>query len=490
MNELAKKYLESRVIPQPRQIQAGNDEPFQLTDGCRVVLETAMTQEESLAILQDTFRKNWNIRPDFSIRTTGTECSPDAYTLETTKESCLISASNRIGLLNALKSLRQLSESERGVLTTSRRQVPCVKIEDSPRLAFRGIHFCWFPETPVWEIEKEIRLAAYYKFNYAVIESWGMIRLDSHPEFCWNEFAVGKEEVARLVRLASELGLRLIPQVNLFGHATVSRCGSGKHMLLDQHPEYASLFEPDGWTWCISNPHTRKYLEEMVLELHELFGNPSYFHIGCDEAYNAGSCSLCAENYPEKLRNHLLYFHDLLAKRGARVMMWHDMLLCRDDPRWDGYIVCGHSKEGLRDLYRELPKDIILCDWQYGYPEKDGKEPDWPTSKFFKQNGFDVLVCPWLESKGTASLGKCAAEEKLFGVLETTWHWCRGSHRMDALFIAGSNAAWNPEAKRPDTVLREYMNRHLREMAQDMHLKNYVQFGSVQYQINPTPYQD
>ena len=51
------------------------------------------------------------------------------------------------------------------------------------------------------------------------------------------------------------------------------------------------------------------------------------------------------------------------------------MLVTRGDPRWDGYIACGREYHGLSELYRELPKDIIICDWQYDYPQKDGKEP-------------------------------------------------------------------------------------------------------------------
>ena len=120
----------------------------------------------------------------------------DAYTLEISAEDCRLCASSISGLGNALKSMRQLAESERGVPRSAAFQLPPLRIEDEPAIGFRGIHFCWFPETPVWEIEKNIRLAAYYKFNYAVIESWGMIRLDSHPEFCWDELRAEKRSEA------------------------------------------------------------------------------------------------------------------------------------------------------------------------------------------------------------------------------------------------------------------------------------------------------
>ncbi|MGI5923318.1 MAG: family 20 glycosylhydrolase [Lentisphaeria bacterium] len=485
------KFVTSRVIPAPKRIECAAGEMFKLTDGCHITVISPLAAAALSAVLPELCKAYWQIRPAFSFQAGGDGGVEDGYRLQVTAERCEIIASGLDGIRNAFKTLRQLAESERGVLKAGCWLLPPVVVEDEPALAFRGIHLCWFPETPVWEIEKSIRLAAYYKFNYAVIESWGMIRLESHPEYCWDEFAIDKAEVSRLVKLAASLGLTLIPQLNLFGHATSSRCGAGKHMLLNQHPEYAPLFEPDGWTWCIANPAARQYLTELAIELHDLFDKPPFFHIGCDEAYNAGSCSLCRDNYPAKLKAHLLYFHSLFAERGARVMMWHDMLLNRDDPRWNGYIVCGHSENGLGELYKELPKDVVICDWQYGYPEKDGKEPDWPTSHFFKQAGFDVLVCPWLERRGSKSLGSLAKREKLFGMLATTWHWYRASHRMETLFIVSANAVWHPDwAPENNVVYREYLNRHLREIDQDMKSKKYIQFGSVQYQINPTPYQD
>ena len=491
MTELLKKFIAARVVPPPQSIVVKDEAFYKLADKCRLQVASPLAPETGAKIVRDFFQACWNVVPELQWSNGGENLSPAAYSLKTTQTLCEIATGDADGLRNALKSLRQLAESERGVPTLSHHIVPCVQIDDYPKMEFRGVHLCWFPETAIWEIEKQIRLAAYYKFNYLVLESWGMIKLESHPEFCWDEFAVCKQEIRRLVELGKELGVTLFPQFNLFGHATASRCGTGKHVLLDRHPEYASLFEPDGWTWCVSNPHTRRYLDEIVTELHELFDNPPYFHIGCDEAYNAGSCSICGDNYPEKLQAHIEHYHALLATRGTRVMMWHDMLLCRDDPRWDGYIVCGHSEMGMENLYAQLPKDIIICDWQYGYPEVDGKAPQWPTLLFFKEAGFDVLACPWLERHGTQSLGQCVAQQNLFGLLQTTWHRSSGSHRMESLFLVAAKAAWNPAAEwEPIVAHREYLNRHIREIAADMKLEDYTQRGSVRYQINPYPYQD
>lgn len=485
MNTREEKLLDARIIPPVKELRLVSEDLFRLEDGCRFTVRGG----EAAEVMADV-RRAWGIEPEITVLPPEASLKDEAYRIEITAGEVSIAASAPAGVRHAMKTLRQLAESERGSLKCSYHILPSVRIEDEPALGFRGIHLCWFPETPVWEIEKQLRLAAYYKFNYVVIESWGVVKLESHPEFIWSEFAVERDEVKRLVALGEELGITIFPQVNLFGHATVSRTGSGKHALLDFHPEYAPLFEPDGWTWCISNPETRHYLTDIVIEIHELFGNPPFFHIGCDEAYNAGSCTSCRRaDYPALLREHMLYFHDLLKQRGARALMWHDMLLSRGDERWKNYIALAQKDDRPEELLQALPRDVIICDWQYGYPEIEGKEPEWPTMKFFKESGFEVLVCPWLNKSGIRSLGRLAGIEGLAGMLETTWNLNR-EQNMWTIFTTSARSAWAPfNEESPNMCYHEFFNRHLREVGHDMGIDRYIQTGRVQYQVNPHDYQ-
>ena len=59
--------------------------------------------------------------------------------------------------------------------------MPALTVEDRPRHAFRAMHVCWLPETEMRTIERQIRLAAYYKFNVVVLESWGVFKSERHP---------------------------------------------------------------------------------------------------------------------------------------------------------------------------------------------------------------------------------------------------------------------------------------------------------------------
>ena len=69
-----------------------------------------------------------------------------------------------------------------------------------------------------------------------------------------------KKQIAPLIDEGKAMGMEFIPMFNHLGHASQSRSISGKHTVLDQNPKLETLFEPDGWTWCLSNPDTLKLL--------------------------------------------------------------------------------------------------------------------------------------------------------------------------------------------------------------------------------------
>ena len=464
------QYLAESTIPTVRELSL-RDGMFRIADGSRFVLRGAL-DSSAAEIAAESIRRYWNCEGAVALHAEPASLGAEEYFADITPERIEVRADTPAALRHAFSTLRQLSESERGVLKSLSFQISSLKVHDFPALPFRGIHLCWFPESSETDLEKWLRMAAYCKFNYAVLEPWGVFPYRSHPEFGWEEKKVPLETFRRLVNLGRELGIRLIPQVNLFGHAAMARSGTGKHAVLNRHPEFAPLFEPDGWTWCLANPETRKVLTDLCLEIHEAFGSPEFFHIGCDEAYNAGTC-----------------FHDLLGSRGARIMMWHDMLLDRQDPRWDGFICCGGKT--LSNLYQTLPKDIVICDWQYRWArDPEGPERDnWLTSEFFQNAGFDTLTCPWNQHEQILSVGRHAAEHGQFGMLQTVWN--EDHDKTFLFFCPGSSAAWNPEggSGKKNTALLECFNRYLRDVTRDMKLTSYTDFGHHQYQVAPQTHQ-
>ncbi|MCX7008519.1 MAG: family 20 glycosylhydrolase [Kiritimatiellaeota bacterium] len=313
--------------------------------------------------------------------------------------------------------------------------VPQVEIQDWPALKFRGLHLCIFHETTPLMIEKALRLAALLKFSHVVLEFWGMLRLDALKELSWPE-AWSKAEARRLVGIARSMGMEIIPMFNCWGHATACRIKYGRHVVLDQNPLLAPLFEPDGWTWCLTNPRTQALLRSVCDELCEFAGPGQYFHIGCDEAYSHATCDRCRPTDHVKLfADHVNSLAAHLEQRGRRAIMWGDPLLERG--KWPA----GFSANGSPDLpthlaLNTLSKKILIADWHY-----DVTKGDVPTLKHFREHSFETLACPWNSLANIRTLTKAAAANQS-GLLMTTWHHLVQS--IPALPYAAA-CAWSQE---------------------------------------------
>ena len=359
-----------------------------------------------------------------------------------------IAANTLAGVRWASYTLRQLAIAKRGTFKTEGRIMPKLRITDAPHLAFRAIHLCWFPEVRPQQMERAIRLAALLKFNYAIIEPWGMYESKKHPWWHW-------------------------PNPTM----TSARGCTIKHAMLDIAPEYEPLFEPGGWNWCLSNPETQRVLRELIAEMHENFGKPPFFHLGCDEAVKQ-TCPECVKTpNAELVCRHISGLADFVKSLGARPMIWHDMLLARGDPRWKGFVHCGDKETAT--LADTLPKDVIICDWQYSYGDMKEARKDWPTIKYFAEKGFPVAGCPWRNFNAMKPMADYIVKIGGFGFVETTWHHLRG-RTWEQMYMSSSQAAWGSSVSHGVSF-----QRSLRLVGHDMKVTDYLDTGYYNYQVPP-----
>ncbi len=397
----------------------------------------------------------------------------EAYELDARPEGIAVRANTLQGVRYALYTLRQtMLAMPRNARKTEWYAMPAMKVADAPKLKFRGIHIPWNLKTTPVEIEKRVRLSAYLKYNYAVIEPWGVFRSERHPWWGWKEGSMTPAAVRRVVKVGKELGITLVPQIPAFGHASMDITSPGKHAVLDAHGEYAPLFESlNGWNWCLSNPETLKVQFELIDELMELFDNPPYFHIGCDEAAKPNCPACLASDYRALVVKHILALSDGLKKRGARAMLWHDMFLKAGDARWKGFYANG-TDETVK-AFESFPRDIVVCDWFYGK-----QAADYPSLRHFKEMGFDVLTCPWHDKGGTAAQGVAASELGLLGMLVTSWGDGQGKERgrvLSTIFAGGACAAWGTPYEETELWKWHYdldYMRNLRDVVHDMGIED------------------
>ena len=504
MNAANPDAIELAPLPMPRAFESDMDRPVPFDAATMVAVDCPDAEAapwlsryfaewfgvQAPQVVAASFRLVGAALQDQSLSTFNFQLStsPEAYAASADAAGVRIAARSLAGVRWAAYSLRQLAIARRGTMKTEGRLLPALSITDAPLLPFRGIHLCWFPETRAEQVERAIRLAALLKFNYAVLEPWGVFASERHPWFGWPDKPATKAEIARLAGVGRDLGVTLVPQFNVFGHASSARTCTLKHATLDLNPEYEPLFEPGGWNWCLSNPETQRVLRDLIDELLEAFGRPPFFHLGCDEA-QPPSCPECRKRpYGELVGEHIAGLAAFVRERGARAMIWHDMLLDRADPRWEGFVRCGSPLTAT--LADTLPKDVIVCDWQYSYGDMKETRADRPTMAHFAGKGFPVVGCPWLNFNAMKPMADFLAKIGGFGLLETTWHHLRGGE-WAKMFRCAASAAWGTPTRdeRGDSPTPQFDTEFatlLRLVGRDMGVSDYLDAGTLNYQIPPS----
>ena len=360
----------------------------------------------------------------------------DSYAIHTDASGVCVVGKDAASLLDGIKTLVQLIcpvELEEG---REAFYISAADIHDAPEIGFRAIHICVFASTKLYTLEQAIHMAGFLKMTHVILEFWGTFRYECMPALYWEDRSYSKEELKPLVRLANSYGMEVIPMINHFGHAPQSRGCNGRHVTLNHSPRLSRLFEPDGWTWCVSNPKTYKLLAEMRAEQMEWAGNGKYFHLGFDEADSFGTCDICRKRVPhELLAEYINNLTEDVCAAGRRPIMWHDMLIRRTDfpegcfMEANGHV---HNTDKALDL---IDRRILMADWNYAYQKGYN-----PTTSYFIGKGFDTVICPWDNPENIRSI--CADVKKYgaYGLIMTTWHHLEN-------FLSGgaywTNCAWS-----------------------------------------------
>ena len=262
----------------------------------------------------------------------------ESYQLIITPTKILINATTDIGVIYALETLLQTTDS-----TQNSFYFPELSINDAPRFTWRGLmidaarHFM-----PVDVIKRNLDAMASVKmnvFHWHLSDDQGF-RFESktHPELqqlASDGLYYTQNQIKDIVTYASDRGIRVIPEIDVPGHATA---------ILTAFPEIASkdttytlernsgIFNP---TLDPTNEKTYKILGDLFSEMANLFPD-NYFHIGGDE--NEGKDWDANKKIQEfKKEHHLKTNHDLqtyfnirlekmLAKHGKRLMGWEEIM--------------------------------------------------------------------------------------------------------------------------------------------------------------------
>ncbi|NOH21644.1 beta-N-acetylhexosaminidase [Vibrio europaeus] len=296
--------------------------------------------------------------------------SDESYQLDAKNGQIVIRSERPYGALHGLETFLQL-------VTTDAKgyHVPEVSIEDEPRFKWRGVSY----DTSRHFIEFDVLLRqldamASAKMNVFHWHIWDdqaiRIQLDNYTKL-WSETADGdyytKDEIRYVVNYARNLGIRVIPEISLPGHASAVAhaypelmSGVGEQAYPQQRGW--GVFEP---LMDPTNPELYTMLESVFDEVVELFPD-EYFHIGGDEPNykqwkeNPNIQKFIADNNLDGERGLQSYLNTkvekMLEQRGKKMSGW-DEIWHKDLPTsiviqsWRGHDSIGRAaKEGYQGV--------------------------------------------------------------------------------------------------------------------------------------------
>ena len=365
------------------------------------------------------------------------------YVVYTDEEGIAIKADSDLSLLHGFYTLLQIIRPVNLKQGKECFAVNCGRIDDAPDLSFRCMHFGISLDTNLETLRKHFKMAAFLKFTHFVIEFFGSLKFDCLPELAWPG-AYGKEDLKPIFDEARAMGVELIPLFNSLGHAGMGNLMNCKNVVLDQNPRLALLFEPNGWSFCISNPDTIELVNAASDELIELMGPGEYFHMGLDECLDFAICDLCyKKNKGEFLAEYVNSVAERMRKKGRKTMIWADMLLNRSqfDPelkvRTQKHFPVANATDKMptHEALGKIDKDVIIVDWQYYTEDKEN-----PTAKHISENGYNVVTASYNDFPNMQLMAENAGRNNYFGYMSTGW----GLEKTNAdLILYSADVAWN-----------------------------------------------
>ncbi len=391
------------VIPMPVRLEARTGQAgFSLREGIKVHYTVSRSPEGAAAIRALMAAGITNVLPEENESELTVSIEPghgaEWYALTVTPEAIRIRVSEPGALHWAAQTLAQSIVTD----TAGQPALPCMEAEDEPMLPYRGLMLdpCRHPLS-VEQTKKMLRIMARYKLNrmhwhltddqgwrieikkYPKLTEVGS-RRDSTPLLTNHEqsdntptapFFYTQEEIADVVAYANSLGITVIPEIEIPGHASAciaSYPELGNSDIEGYAPQVATTWGVLPYTLAPKEA-TFRFIEDVLAEVLPLFPKAEFIHIGGDEApreqwqqspfaqaYMAKHGLSTAGQIQHKFTHHAAKW---LAPHGRRIIGWDEIMM-------DG----------------EVPATAVVMAW------RSWVKPD--AALTAAQRGHDVILTP------------------------------------------------------------------------------------------------
>lgn len=326
------------------------------------------------------------------VRVTKGMNNPEAYYMKITPKGVTIKASGDAGIYYAHQTLAQMTKD--GAV----KEIACCEINDSPRFAYRGLHFDVSRHFRSLDfLKKQVDAMAYFKMNRMHLHltdaaGWRM-QIDSYPrltsfaawrpQVTWKEWwnadrsyveegtpgAYGgyytKDQMRELVEYARERHIEVLPEIEMPSHS---------EEVFAAYPELGCSGEPyKDCDFCVGNEQTFEFLEKVLEEVMDVFPY-EYIHIGGDEAGKAHwkTCPKCQQRMKEEglkdvdeLQSYLIRrMEKFVLSKGRRIIGWDEILEGGLAP--DATVMSWRGTEGGIEAMKQ-GHDVIMSPGKYCY---------------------------------------------------------------------------------------------------------------------------
>lgn len=289
----------------------------------------------------------------------------EAYWLEITPDRILVSGNAPAGIFYGLQSLLQVLPADSAL---DRVSLPCMRIHDYPRFAYRGMHLDvsrhFFPVPVVLAYIDRMAMYKMNVFHWHLVDDQGWrLEIKKYPRLTqigawrvdrtdrpWKERAPAmkdekptyggyytQEEVKMIVRYAALRNITIIPEIEMPGHvasvfSAYPRLSCSQKFQL---PLTGGDYSGSTSNYCAGNDSVFLFVEDVLSEVAELFPS-SYIHIGGDEVNKKPwqQCKKCQQRIQQmglKDENGLQsYFirriEKFLLTKGKQIIGWDEIL--------------------------------------------------------------------------------------------------------------------------------------------------------------------
>ncbi len=298
----------------------------------------------------------------------------EGYSLSVESKSVLITGRAPAGVFYGIQTLRQLLPEQVEMENTVEGVewiAPCVEILDKPRFPYRGLHLDvgrhFFPAS---FIKRYIDLMALHKMNYFhwhLTEDQGWrIEINKYPKLTEvgayrDETLVGharqrpqeydgeryggfytQEEIKEVVEYAAQRYITVIPEIEMPGHSQAALAAYPELGCTGGPYEVATRWGVYGEVFCAGNEQTFEFLENVLLEVIELFPG-QYIHIGGDECPKVRweECEKCQARIKEEGLADEHELQSYFIRRIEEFLIAHDRKLIG----WDEILEGGLAPE-------------------------------------------------------------------------------------------------------------------------------------------------